>query len=77
MTKRYEYGKVICIFMGCVYAYVIILTFIGPEKRGKDLSVNADEDAQEVNQQLPHHHGEVNSGSDDEGKAVKGEKEIA
>lgn len=25
-TKRYNYGKVICIFMGCVYAYVIILT---------------------------------------------------
>lgn len=25
-TKRYNYGKVICIFMGCVYAYVIVLT---------------------------------------------------
>lgn len=25
-TKRYNYGKVICIFMGCVYAYVILLT---------------------------------------------------
>lgn len=25
-TPRYNYGKVICIFMGCVYAYVIILT---------------------------------------------------
>lgn len=24
-TKRYNYGKVICIFMGCVYAYVILL----------------------------------------------------
>lgn len=25
-TPRYNYGKVICIFMGCVYAYVIVLT---------------------------------------------------
>lgn len=25
-TPRYNYGKVICIFMGCVYAYVILLT---------------------------------------------------
>lgn len=25
-VKRYEYGKVMAIFMGCVYAYVIIIT---------------------------------------------------
>jgi MFS transporter, SHS family, lactate transporter len=43
-NKRYEYGNVICIFMGCVYAYVIILTFIGPEhlSRSFDASVDAD-----------------------------------
>lgn len=43
-TKRYEYGKVICIFMGCVYAYVIVLTFIGPEhlKRKFDVAHDAD-----------------------------------
>jgi len=29
-TKRYQYGKVMCIFMGAVYAYVILLTLIGP-----------------------------------------------
>lgn len=28
-TPRYNYGKVICIFMGCVYAYVILLTVRG------------------------------------------------
>ena len=28
-VHRYEYGKVICIFMGCVYAYVILITLIG------------------------------------------------
>lgn len=29
--ERYDYGKVICIFMACVYAYVIIFEFLGPE----------------------------------------------
>ncbi|KAL6702466.1 Carboxylic acid transporter [Coniothyrium glycines] len=43
-TKRYQYGLVICIFMGCVYAYVILLTFLGPEYRGRNFDVAADED---------------------------------
>jgi SHS family lactate transporter-like MFS transporter len=43
-TKRYKYGLVICIFMGCVYAYVILLTLIGPEYRGRNFDVAADED---------------------------------
>ncbi|KAL5113993.1 Carboxylic acid transporter [Pleosporales sp. CAS-2024a] len=42
--KRYKYGLVICIFMGCVYAYVILLTLIGPEYRGRDFDVAADDD---------------------------------
>src|SRR3954447_26009103 len=40
--SRYQYGKVICIFMGCVYAYLIILTLIGPEKPGRNLDVAHD-----------------------------------
>lgn len=47
-TSRYEYGKVICIFMGCVYVYVIILTFFGPEHLGRSFDVARDEDAREV-----------------------------
>ena len=43
-VKRYKYGLVICIFMGCVYAYVILLTLIGPEYRGRNFDVEADED---------------------------------
>jgi SHS family lactate transporter-like MFS transporter len=43
-VKRYKYGLVICIFMGCVYAYVILLTLIGPEFRGRNFDVHADED---------------------------------
>src|SRR5262245_25782591 len=49
-TKRYEYGKVICIFMGCVYAYVIILTLIGPERLGRSFDVASDADTQEARQ---------------------------
>ncbi|KAI9695958.1 MAG: hypothetical protein M1820_008370 [Bogoriella megaspora] len=47
-TKRYEYGKVICIFMGCVYAYVIVLTFLGPEYRGRSMQVKDDSDMEEA-----------------------------
>jgi len=43
-VKRYKYGLVICIFMGCVYAYVILLTILGPEYRGRDFDAEADED---------------------------------
>lgn len=47
-TKRYSYGKVICIFMGCVYAYVIILTIIGPEHLRRKFEVEHDADVREV-----------------------------
>jgi len=43
-VARYQYGLVICIFMGCVYAYVVLLTFVGPEYRGRNFDVAADED---------------------------------
>lgn len=43
-VKRYEYGLVVCIFMGCVYAYTILLTFLGPERRGKMFDVAHDSD---------------------------------
>jgi SHS family lactate transporter-like MFS transporter len=37
VTLRFNYGKVICIFLGAVYAYVIILTLVGPEDLGRSL----------------------------------------
>jgi SHS family lactate transporter-like MFS transporter len=46
--KRYDYGTVICIFMGCVYAYVIILTFLGPEYLGRKFEAEHDEDLADV-----------------------------
>lgn len=47
-VKRYQYGLVICIFMGCVYAYVILLTLAGPEYRGRNFDVAADQDMAEA-----------------------------
>ncbi|KAF4217023.1 hypothetical protein CNMCM8980_003990 [Aspergillus fumigatiaffinis] len=48
VKHRYDYGKVICIFMGCVYAYVIIITFFGPEKLGRQFDVAHDRDMEIV-----------------------------
>lgn len=48
MEPRYQYGKVIAIFTGCVYAYVILLTFLGPEEKGRDMGVVYDEDFKEA-----------------------------
>lgn len=47
-VKRYNYGKVICIFMGCVFTYVIVLTFVGPERRGHHFGVEGDDDMVEA-----------------------------
>ncbi|KAJ3045533.1 hypothetical protein HDV00_009190 [Rhizophlyctis rosea] len=47
-VKRYEYGKVICIFMGVVYAYVVLMTWLGPENRGREMGVVGDGDLRDV-----------------------------
>jgi len=47
-VKRYEYGVVIAIFMGAVYAYVIVLTLLGPEHLGRRMDVQHDADAAEA-----------------------------
>jgi SHS family lactate transporter-like MFS transporter len=47
-TDRYKYGLVMCIFMGCVYGYVILLTFLGPEYLGRSFEVKDDSDLSEV-----------------------------
>ena len=45
---RYQYGKVICIFMGCVFGYTMLVTFVGPEKLGQHFDVEHDTDMAEV-----------------------------
>lgn len=47
-TKRYQYGKVICIFMACVFVYVIILALVGPERLGRRFGVAHDSDMDEA-----------------------------
>lgn len=47
-VKRYEYGKVICIFMACVFVYVIVLVLVGPEYLGRRFEVDADDDMVEA-----------------------------
>ncbi|KAJ5729782.1 uncharacterized protein N7483_004290 [Penicillium malachiteum] len=44
VVARYNYGKVICIFMGAIYAYSVLLIIVGPEKRGYD-TTNVDDDS--------------------------------
>ncbi|CAG98245.1 uncharacterized protein KLLA0_F10043g [Kluyveromyces lactis] len=36
----YDYGKVMCIFMGCVFAYLLIVTVLGPENKGGELRLS-------------------------------------
>jgi SHS family lactate transporter-like MFS transporter len=45
---RFDYGKVVAIFMGAVFAYVVVLTFIGPEKLGRDLEHVEDSEEEEA-----------------------------
>ena len=47
-VHRYEYGRVICIFMACVYVYVIVLAFLGPENLGRNFGVEHDDDLAEA-----------------------------
>ncbi|CAG8961727.1 hypothetical protein HYFRA_00006268 [Hymenoscyphus fraxineus] len=47
-TPRYEYGLVMCIFLGCVYLYVIVLTFVGPEYLRRSFVVRDDSDMDEA-----------------------------
>lgn len=44
VPDRFAYGKVICIFMGCVYAYVILVTVAGPERLGRNFDAEHDAD---------------------------------
>ncbi|KAJ5895311.1 hypothetical protein N7495_007002 [Penicillium taxi] len=48
VVHRYDYSKVVCIFMGAVYAYSIVMILIGPEKRGRDMDVANDQEMSEI-----------------------------
>lgn len=65
-TPRENYGKVICIFMACVYVYVIILTILGPEHLRRRMDVEYDRDTQEA----VGHEAVRRMANDVEGKAI-------
>jgi MFS transporter, SHS family, lactate transporter len=47
-VKRYDYGKVICIFTACAMVFDLVLLLIGPEKHAAHLNVERDADMKEV-----------------------------
>lgn len=46
-TKRYNYGLVMAIFIGCVYAFLILVILVGPENRNRNLDIDETEEANE------------------------------
>lgn len=42
--KSINYAKVMAIFVGCVFAYLMLITLIGPERRNASLQADEDED---------------------------------
>lgn len=47
-TERYNYGTVMCVFIGCAYAYLLVLTILGPEHTGRKFGIVHDADVREV-----------------------------
>ena len=76
VVHRYKYGKVICIFMGAVFVYVLVLTFLGPERLGRDLTVAHDADMKSVvKRDGRHEEDEGHDGSSEEEKVMGKERE--
>ena len=82
-VKRYEYGKVICIFMACVFVYVIILALVGPERLGRRFDIAHDSDMAEAAGQdalaraLHEPVARADADSSDDGKDTSHGKDIA
>jgi len=49
-----DYGKAICIFIGGMFAYVIIVTILGPEKRRLQQAGSASDDSDPEEEPHPH-----------------------
>ncbi|OUT23260.1 hypothetical protein CAS74_001578 [Pichia kudriavzevii] len=57
----FDYAKVMAIFVGCVFAYVLLITFIGPERKSVSFEEPVDEDI-EINEKIKHNE-EIEAGS--------------
>lgn len=67
-VKRYNYGKVICIFTACAMVFDIVFLLIGPENRTASLNVEHDVDMKEalgVNNVEKAFHGSSHAAHDD------------
>lgn len=49
----YDYAKVMAIFVGCVFGYVILITFVGPEHKNSSFETE-DEEEFECNEKVKH-----------------------
>ncbi|TVY83303.1 Carboxylic acid transporter protein-like protein [Lachnellula suecica] len=47
-TKVYNYSIVMCIFSACIFAYVILITFLGPEELGRSMTEDEEDDWDDV-----------------------------
>ena len=51
-SGTYNYAKTMSIFMGSVFAYIIIVIFFGPENKGADMSIDRDMNVDASNKPL-------------------------
>jgi SHS family lactate transporter-like MFS transporter len=60
--------------MACVYVYVIILTFLGPEYKGRSMAAHNDQDLAEAAGQASHgdveKQGRTNSSDDEQARKL-------
>ncbi|QPG73250.1 hypothetical protein FOA43_000558 [Brettanomyces nanus] len=70
--RIYDYAKVMAIFVGCVFVYVIFITFVGPERRNASLKMEEEvkgDQADDISEKFVTVHGlddeEANSCSND------------
>ena len=60
--------------MDAIYAYIILLTFVGPKKRGCSLDVQDDADMTEVTHRDPRNQGDVAHGHGHDDSSEEDEK---
>lgn len=50
-SGTYNYGKVMCIFMGCVFGYLLLVTLAGPENRGGEWRLSSNPNGNDIEQE--------------------------
>lgn len=57
ISGKYDYSKVMAIFMGCVFGYLLLIVLVGPENSHADLSFNnvEEEDEYEEHKETTQH----------------------